>query len=181
MKDFTIELDVVILGIAISSSISMLISCFNISVLLLFITNLSMCINFFYAKMHELSTTGNCDLKSVFDLYLHFLTLLPLAFMAISINNIQLFIIANIVLRFMDIVLILHSNHKSLKAAIKYQKQWMIVDGITIVYMSGLFAVNYYCMYVPEYVFSSIILVLWIVDAVVDYTTMNDNYMSSRG
>ncbi len=164
-KEFIIQIDLIILGLSISSSIEIFLRDFSCQTVLLFLTSITMCINFFHAKICELEHLSS----SLKTLYINFMKLLPLCFISLSINNLKVFLFSLIALRFTDILGIFMDCKFNIRKCQRITKQWLIVDAISIIYLV-LFVLNE-CVFkvTSSLVISILILVIWIVDVIIDY------------
>ena len=101
MNDFTKEFDLIVLGLAVTNSVMILAEDFTAPILLLFLTGVTMAINFFYAKMRLLAEEGE-SIGGIVQFYMHLLPLVLLVFIASSINSMTRFIVANLLFRFAE-------------------------------------------------------------------------------
>lgn len=164
-KEFIIQIDLIILGLSISSSIEILLNNLSWQIAFLFFVSTTMCINFFYAKMCELEQLS----ASLKTLYINFIKLLPLCFVSLSIHNLELFICSLIALRIADVLGILVDAKFRFRRISKMAKQWMIVDLISLVYLVLFFLNEFVMRVLPSFWIALLLMVFWIVDVIIDY------------
>lgn len=164
-KEFIIQIDLIILGLSISSSIELLKTNFSLQTTFLFFISITMCINFFYAKICELTQLTH----SLKTLYINFVKLLPLCFVSLSIDNLLYFLYALIILRIADIVGILIDENFQFKRLPKMTKQWIYIDALCLLYLIPFVINESVYRVISSFWISLLLVLLWLVDIIFDY------------
>lgn len=178
--NFALELDAIILGLAIQNSIEILVDSFSGITFVLFITSFSMNLNFFYAKMLEITKNKQIGINNIFDFIIHILPLLFLSLISSSINNLKYFILFNILLRACDIleifVFIIIKNNKISRMYIS----WFVTDIIVYVYLIVFFVDLMISNNLSEQTIAISLMLLWFVDAYIDYRLQKKFYFDIK-
>lgn len=179
MNDFTKEFDLIVLGLAVTNSVMILAEDFTAPILLLFLTGVTMAINFFYAKMRLLAEEGE-SIGGIVQFYMHLLPLVLLVFIASSINSMTRFIVANLLFRFADIVGIVYLSVKLKTSLSKRDYSWLITDIIVMAYF-GFFLLDVLWLHLlSETAMAALIFVLWCIDMLIDYRLQGSFYFDEK-
>ena len=135
IRKFLIDISGIFLGVSLTESISRLIDDFSVLALCSFIIVIFLSLNFFFAKVKQLSEED--EVITLFGFVIHILTLSCFATMAFSLNNFILFISTHIGMRICDILLILSHNQWKGKNIGKMEQRWLVFD---ITYLLSLVA-----------------------------------------
>lgn len=178
IEGFTKEFDMIVLGLAVTDSVTILAGALEAEVAMLFFVSLTMCVNFFFAKMKLLAEGGE-KIANVTQFYIHLMPLFLLVFICASIDNLPQFIIANLLFRLADIIGILYWAKKNSLAFTRRDISWLLTDVIVMSYL-GFFLCDLFVLnWIGSLVISVLILMFWCIDMLVDYRLQHSFYFNS--
>lgn len=126
IRRFLIEICGIFLGVALTESIGTIIDDFSILALCSFLIVIFLSINFFFAKVKQLSEED--EVITLFGFIINILTLACFAAMAYSLNNFFLFISTNIGMRICDLLLIMSHNQWKRRNVEIIEARWIAFD-----------------------------------------------------
>lgn len=131
IRRFLIDICGIFLGVSLTESIERLIDEFSILSLCSFLIVVFLSLNFFFAKIKQL--TEEDEVITLFGFAIHILTLACFATMAFALNNFILFISTHIGMRISDILLIMSHNQWNRKNIEKMEVRWLAFNILYLV------------------------------------------------
>lgn len=193
-SQFLVQLDTIIIGIAITVGVDKITSSYSSLALLNVIAFFIIAINFYHGKLSSISDSEYQDYASTRDSYVemgdfffHIFTLGSLAFMPYFINNIIGYIFCNIGLRVADMALVgivyLASStaplsKKKIASIRRTHRDWFIYDTFSLIVALVMLALVRIQGASWGVVASAIILFVAVLDIIQDYVLHSHHYFN---
>lgn len=178
IRQFLIDVCGIFLGVSLSSSIEELIKDFSPLALGAFIIVIFLSINFFFAKVKQL--TEEDEVITLFGFFCHILTLSCFAAMSFSLNRYMLFMATHVGMRISDILLILNHNQWEKNNIEKIEKRWLNFDGIYIcilvIFIIIPISISIEIRMFLENIFVYAYLVMSVFEAIFDFVINKNEY-----
>ncbi len=139
IRKFLIDVCGIFLGVSLTESISALINDFSVLALCSFFIVIFLSVNFFFAKVKQL--TEEDEVITLFGFFLYLVTLACFAAMAFALNNFVLFIAMHIGMRIADVLLIMSHNQWKRKHIEKMEVRWILFDLSYLLVLIGFIAI----------------------------------------
>ena len=175
IRKFLIDICGIFLGVSLTESIERLIDEFSILALCSFLIVAFLSLNFFFAKVKQL--TEEDEVITLFGFVVHVVTLACFATMAFALNNFILFMSTHIGMRISDILLIMSHNQWKRKNIEKMESRWLIFD-ISYLLILIIFIVSVVLIKIEllEIIFMIIYLLMSIFEALFDFVINKKEY-----
>mgnify|MGYP003302218608 CR=1 FL=1 len=141
IRKFLIDICGIFLSVSLASSIEELIKGFTVQALVAFILIFFLSINFFFAKVKQL--TEETEVISMAGFFLHISTLACFAAMPFAMNNFMAFMLIQVLLRISDVALILSHNAWKFKNVDKMETRWLLFDGSYFLIIVAFVVIDY--------------------------------------
>lgn len=175
IRKFLIDICGIFLGVSLTESIERLIDDFSILAICSFLIVVFLSINFFFAKVKQL--TEEDEVITLFGFVIHIVTLACFATMAFALNNFILFISTHIGMRISDILLIMSHNQWKRKNIEKIEIRWLVFDisylVILIIFIALVVLIK---IKILEIVFVIIYLLMSAFEALFDFVINKKEY-----
>lgn len=175
IRKFLIDVCGIFLGVSLTESIERLIDDFSILALSSFLIVVFLSLNFFFAKVKQL--TEEDEVITLFGFVIHVVTLACFATMAFALNNFILFMSTHIGMRISDVLLIMSHNQWERKNIEKMESRWLIFDALYfVIIIIFIVLVVLIKNEILEIVFMTIYLLMSVFEALYDFIINKKEY-----
>lgn len=175
IRKFLIDICGIFLGVSLTESIERLIDEFSILSLCSFLIVAFLSLNFFFAKVKQL--TEEDEVITLFGFVIHVVTLACFATMAFSLNNFILFMSTHIGMRISDILLVMSHNQWKRKNIEKMEVRWLAFDiSYLVILIIFIIIVVLFKIEILEIVFMITYLLMSVFESLFDFVINKKEY-----